>query len=87
MVRDAKRYMSILFGGNQFDLGEPQGKAIKLLHMEGMEGHPDVPNEEIRKVMDLSPNSDLKNSFKRTGLWNTLIVWKRRNTRRLSIFP
>jgi len=86
MVLDTKRYMTILFEGSRYDLGEPQGKAIKLLHMEGLDGHPDVPTKELREVMDLPPESDLKDSFKRSHLWNALIVSKKRNTRRLSIF-
>lgn len=87
MVIGEKRYMSISFDKNPYKLGPPQGKAIKLLHLEGMKGGPDVPIEEIRKVMDLSPKSNLRDSFRKTGLWNTLIISKRRNTRRLSIFP
>jgi len=85
-VRDKQNYTSFTVGGERYDVGQPQGKAIKLLHEKGMKGHPDVPIKDIKEVMDLPQESNLRDSFRRPGLWNTLLVKKKRNTRRLSIF-
>ena len=85
-VHDKANYTSITFDGKRYEVGSPQGQAIKLLHEEGKAGHPDVPAADIRKVMGLPQRSALRDSFRRKGLWNTLLVKRKRNTRRLSIF-
>ena len=85
-VHDEKGFTSFTFRGKRYDVGPPQGKAIKLLYEEGKAGRPDVSLRKIREVMGLLPTSKVKDSFRRTGLWKTLLVSKRRNTRRLSIF-
>ena len=79
-------YTSFTCDGNPYLVGLPQGKAIKLLHKEGMAGRPDVPIEDIKRVMGLPQASDLRDSFRRKGLWNALLVTKKRKTCRLSIF-
>jgi len=86
-VHNKENYTSFTFDGKRYDVGQRQGKAIKLLHKEGMEGNPDVPLDKILKVMGRAPTRKVKDSFKRTGLWGTLLVRKKNNTRRLSIFP
>ncbi len=86
-VHDEEGFTSFTFRGKRYDVGAPQGKAIKLLYEEGKARRPDVSLKRIREVMDLPPTSDVRDSgFKRKGLWKTLLVSKRRNTRRLSIF-
>ncbi len=87
VIHDEKGFTSFTFRGKQYDVGAPQGKAIKLLYEAGTAGRPDVSLKKIREVMDLPPTSDVRDSgFKRKGLWKTLLVSKRRNTRRLDIF-
>jgi len=85
-VHDKENYTSFTFDGNRYDVGPSQGKAIKLLYEAGTNGHPDVPLEKILEVLGRPRTSKVKDSFSRTGLWNTLLVCKKRNTRRLSIF-
>lgn len=87
VVHDEEGFTSFTFRGKRYDVGAPQGKAIKLLYEAGKAGRPDVSLKEIREVMDLLPTSKVKDSFRRTGLWKTLLVSKKRNTRRLDIFP
>ena len=86
VVHDEAGFTSFTFRGMPYEVGELQGKAIKLLYEEGKAGRPDVSLKKIREVMDLLPTSKVKDSFRRTDLWKTLLISKRRNTRRLSIF-
>jgi len=79
-------YTSFTFDGTPYDVGPPQGKAIKLLHEKGKAGHPDVPIADIKKVMGLPQESALRDSFRKKGLWGTLIVINKKTTCRLSIF-
>jgi len=81
-----ENYTKFTFDGKPYDVGTPQGQAIKLLHEEGMAGRPDVPLEKILEVLGRPRTSKVKDSFSKTGLWNTLLLCKKRNTRRLSIF-
>ena len=85
-VKYKENYTSVTFDGKRYDVRQPQGKAIKLLYEAGTNGHPDVPLEKILEVLGRPRTSKVKDSFSRTGLWNTLLVCKKRNTRRLSIF-
>ena len=86
-VHDKENYTSFTVSGTPYEVGPPQGKAIKLLHEKGMKGHPDVPIADIKKAMGLPQKSDLRDSFRKKGLWRTLIVIKKNTTCRLSIFP
>jgi len=86
-VHDKENYTSFTFDGKRYDVGSPQGQAIKLLHKAGGAGRPDVPIPDIRRVMGLPQRSVLRDSFRRTGLWRTLIVINKKKTCRLSIFP
>jgi len=74
-----------------YDLGDAQGAAIKLLADAAAEGNPDVPEGKIRKIMeeaeDLPQSSELRSNFRTPKLWNTLLVSKKRGTRRLVFSP
>ncbi len=85
-VRDKEHYTSFTFDGKRYDVGSSQGQAIKLLHEEGEAGRPDVPIADIKKVMGLPQRSTLRDSFRKKGLWRTLIVINKKKTCRLSIF-
>ena len=85
-VHDKENYASFTFDGKRYDVGSPQGQAIKLLHEEGEAGRLDVPIADIKKVMGLPQGSALRDSFRNKGLWRTLIVINKNKTCRLSIF-
>jgi len=85
-VHDKENYTSFTFDGKRYDVGSPQGQAIKLLHEEGGAGRLDVPIADIKKVMGLPQGSALRDSFRKKGLWKTLIVINKKTTCRLSIF-
>ncbi|MDA2931172.1 hypothetical protein MYX84_14715 [Acidobacteria bacterium AH-259-O06] len=84
-VHDEEDFTSFTFRGKEYVVGVRQGKAIKLLYEAHQSGHPDVPIEKIKKEMGLPSTSDLRDSFRKAGLWNTLIDSKKRGTRRLNI--
>jgi len=86
VLHDPENFTSFTFDGKEYRVGPRQGKAIKLLHEEGKKGSPDVSLERILEVMGRPKSSKVKDSFRRTGLWNTLLVRKKNTTRRLSIF-
>jgi len=74
-----------------YDVGDAQGAAIKLLADAAAEGNPDVPEGKIRKAMEEADNlpqsSELRSNFRTPKLWNTLLVSKKRGTRRLVFSP
>jgi len=86
LVIDKEDYLSFTFNGNPYRVGPPQGKAIKHLHEAGEAGRPDVPIEDIKRIMGLPQTSNLRDSFRRRGLWRSLIVINKKKTCRLSIF-
>jgi len=85
-VHDKENFTWFTFRGKQYHVRPPQGQAIKLLYEAGKAGRPDVPLAKILEVLGRPRTSKVKNSFRRTRLWNTLLISKKRNTRRLSIF-
>ena len=77
-------YTSISWQGEGYILTNRQAKVVKILHKEYLNGTPDVGENYILEQLG-TPDSDLKDTFKKSPLWQTLIISKKKGTYRLNI--
>jgi hypothetical protein len=77
-------YRSISFDGQHYTNTSRQAQIIEILHIAFLSGTPDLSDSHILEALD-SPSSRLRDSFKGSELWGTLIISNRRGTRRLNL--
>jgi hypothetical protein len=77
-------YRSIFFDGKHYTSTARQAQIIQMLHIASASGTPDLSDSHILEEIE-SPSSRLRDSFKGSELWGTLIVSTRRGTHRLSL--
>ena len=77
-------YASVRYKGDVIPLTRNQSIMIRLLHRAHLDGHPDVSKDRLLSAIE-SETSEVRNSFKKSPLWKTLVVSKRRGTYRLDL--
>lgn len=78
-------YSSIIFNGEEYTLTPLQAEAVKILHRNHMNGTPSLTHAYILEEIGYKGKS-MKDIFKNSGLWNTLIIWpKKTGVYRLNI--
>jgi hypothetical protein len=78
-------YRSIRYNGAAHTLTRNQAAIIKILHEAFQRGTPSVGKSELLAAIE-SKNVRIQDSFKRSPLWQTLVVsGKRRGTYRLNL--
>lgn len=77
-------YRSVRYKGNTFTLTRNQSTIVRLLHSAHTGGHPDVDKDRLLSVVERE-TSQVRNLFRNSPLWKTLVVSKRRGTYRLSL--
>lgn len=83
--RHSDDYASVSVHGRHFSFTQPQAKAISILHEAYTKGLPDVQQRRILSELD-SYAASLRDVFKRSGAWQTLVVaGERRGTYRLNL--
>jgi hypothetical protein len=76
-------YRSLWWNGAQFALSPGQAHVVQMLNEAGMNGTPDLGNAYILEQLERN-NSRLRDTFKNSPLWNTLVISRKKGTRRLS---
>ena len=84
LFKHSPDYRSIVFDGRQYTSTARQAQIIEMLHIAFASGTPDLSDSNILEEIE-SPNSRLRDSFRGSKLWGTLIVSTRRGTRRLNL--
>jgi hypothetical protein len=83
--RHSNDYRTIVYRGRQHTLTANQAHVVKLLHEAHEAGTPDLSQSSLLEELG-TPNSRLRDTFKRSELWGTLIVpGGRRGTKRLDL--
>ncbi len=78
-------YRSVVFGGQQHTLTSQQAHVVKMLHQAYSSGTPDLGKDYILEELE-TPASRLRDTFKSSRLWGTLIVTgTKRGTYRLNL--
>lgn len=77
-------YRSVTYNGDSHILTQNQSIMVRLLHRAHLAGHPDVSKVQLLFAIE-SETSEVRNSFKKSPLWKTLIVSKRKGTYRLDL--
>lgn len=81
----APDFRSIKFEGHSHTLTGKQAQVIEALHAAWLQGTPSLGTAHILEKLD-TPASRLRDTFKRSDLWGTLIVrGKKRGTVRLNL--
>lgn len=71
--------------GAGYHLTERQARVVEILYRALQNGTPEVSHREIMKMLG-TPNSKLKDSFRGSAAWGTLVVpGSTRGTYRLNI--
>jgi len=73
---------SIFWNGKHWALTSRQGQAVRILYERYKSGTPDVSDYEILEALGTS-NSRLRDTFRNSPLWNTLIISKKKGMHRL----
>jgi hypothetical protein len=81
----AEDYRSVRYKGVPRTLTRNQSSMMRVLHKAHMAGHPDVDKDKLIEAID-APTSNVRDSWKSSPLWKTLVVpGKRKGTYRLKI--
>jgi hypothetical protein len=80
-------FRTVEFGGKSYNLTPRQAQVVQFLFEEREKRMPEVAKDRILETLG-SPNSRLRDTFKNSGLWGTLILpGMRRGTYRLNLKP
>jgi hypothetical protein len=77
-------YRSVRFKGEPYATTRYQAIMIRVMHEAHITGHPDVGAAKLLQAIE-NETSDVRNTFKKSPLWRTLVVGKRKGTYRLSL--
>ena len=77
-------YRSVRFKGERHATTRFQAIMIRVMHEAHMAGHPDVGAMKLLEAIE-NETSDVRNTFRNSPLWNTLVVSKRKGTYRLNL--
>jgi hypothetical protein len=80
----APDYRSICFRGKRHTLTRNQSKIIGVLHKALLAGHPDVSKDKLLSAIE-SETSQVRDSFRRSPLWKTLVTSPRLGVYRLNL--
>jgi hypothetical protein len=77
-------YRSVRFKGELYVTTRYQAIMIRVMHEAHIAGHPDVGARKLLEAIE-NETSDVRNAFKKSPLWRTLVVCKRKGTYRLNL--
>ena len=77
-------YRSVRFKGKGYVTTRYQATMIRVMHQAHIAGHPDVGAATLLEATE-NETSAVRNTFKTSPLWRTLVVGKRRGTYRLNL--
>ena len=77
-------YRSVRFKGKRYPTTRYQAIMIRVMHQAHIAGHPDVGAATLLEATE-NETSAVRNTFKTSPLWRTLVVGKRRGTYRLNL--
>ena len=77
-------YRSVRFKGKRYPTTRYQAIMIRVMHQAHIAGHPDVGAATLLAATE-NETSAVRNTFKKSPLWQTLVVSKRRSTHRLNL--
>jgi hypothetical protein len=77
-------YRSVRFKGELYVTTRYQAVMIRVMHEAHIAGHPDVGAMKLLEAIE-NETSDVRNTFKKSPLWRTLVVSKRKGTHRLNL--
>jgi hypothetical protein len=77
-------YRSVSFSGETFTLSKNQGAMLKVLYEAHLSKYPDVEKLRLLGAIE-NETSEVRDTWKSSRLWKTLIVSERRGTYRLNI--
>jgi hypothetical protein len=77
-------YRSVRYKGLTYTLTRHQSTIVRLLHHNHAAGHPDVDKDRLLSAIE-SETSQVRNFFRNSPLWKTLVVSNRKGTYRLSL--
>ena len=77
-------YRSVRFNGKLHVTTKYQAIMIKVMHQAYIAKHPDVGAMPLLAAIE-NETSDVRNTFKNSPLWKTLVVCKRKGTYRLNL--
>jgi hypothetical protein len=77
-------YRSLRFKRTNYVTTRYQAIMIRVLHEAYIAGYPDVGATKLLSAVG-NETSDVRNTFKNSPLWNTLVVGKRKGTYRLNL--
>jgi hypothetical protein len=77
-------YRSLDWNGEQYTLTPQQAHAVRIWHEHHQSGTPDIGDAYVLEELGTA-TSRLRDTFRGSPLWGTLIISKRRGTHRLSI--
>lgn len=75
-------YRSIKFKGQTYRLTRSQSQMFKVLYAALQKGHPDVDKDALLKAIQ-NETSRVRDTWRKSPLWKTLIVSQRKGTYRL----
>jgi hypothetical protein len=75
---------SVLVDGVRHVLTMTQGQMMKVLFAAHQSGHPDVSKQKLLAAVERE-TSEVRDTWKKSPLWNTLIVSERKGTYRLKL--
>ena len=77
-------YRSVRFKGELHVTTRYQAIMIRVMHEAYIARHPDVGAMKLLKAIE-NETTDVRNTFKKSPLWRTLVVCKRKGTYRLNL--
>jgi hypothetical protein len=77
-------YRSVRFKDELYATTKYQAIMIRVMHEAHIAGHPDVGAMKLLEAIE-NETSDVRNTFKTSPLWRTLVVSKRKGTYRLNL--
>ncbi|HEV2418662.1 MAG TPA: hypothetical protein VGX94_12725 [Terriglobia bacterium] len=77
-------FRSVKFGGVSHTVTKSQAAVIRLLYEASLTEMPEVAHERIMETVGLR-TSQLRDTFKGSPLWGTLIVWSHKGLYRLNL--